>query len=265
MKIITLRKKKIMRVAILALIAICSIFIISKIATNPESYKETIKSIDDKKTTVMSVTAGAAATSTLLATVPGDITTPIANQIMQTSSYLIIVVCVLVLEKALLTVTGYLSFKFLIPIACVLLGIHTFYRKEILKNIAVKFIVFALVIVAIVPLSLKIGDMICDANSNVIEQVVENVDTTEVHSEAENTSWIDSAVEKLKNEFSNVGSYAKQKLSQFIDVIAVFIIAYCVIPIVVIITLVWLVKFMFGIKIPQKSDKMKNLITEQET
>lgn len=250
-----INKKKIIYIAILVIIAICSIFIISKFATNPENYRATIQSIDDKKAVVMSVTAAAAATSTLLAAVPGDITTPIANQIMQISSYLMLVVCVLVLEKSLLTVMGYLSFNILIPFACGLLGIHTFYRKKMLISIAAKLIIFATVIMVIIPFSLKIGDMICDANSTIIEQAVEKVDTTEVYSDDENNSWLDNAVEKIQNVFSNTDSYAKQKLNQFIDVIAIFIIAYCVIPIIVIITLVLLVKFLFGIKIPLKSDK----------
>lgn len=256
MKSIT--NKKIIRVVILAIIALCSILVLSKIATNPENYRVTIQSIDDKKATVMSVTAGAAATSTLLAAVPGDATTPIANQIMQISSYLMIVVCVLVLEKSLLPVTGYLSFKILIPVACALLGIHTFYKKEILKNLAVKLVAFAMVIVAIVPLSLKIGDIICDSNSTVIEQATENIDKTEEKIENENDSWLDNVVKKFKTGVSDTADYAKQKLNQFIDVIAVFIIAYCVIPIMVVITLVWLVKFMFGIKISLKSNKMND-------
>lgn len=254
MNFVVVRKEKIIRIAILVIIAICSIFIISKIATNPENYRTTIQSIDDKKSTVMSVTAGAAATSTLLAAIPGNVTTPIANQIMQISSYLMIVVCVLVLEKSLLTVMGYLSFNILIPIACGLLGIHTFYKKEILKNLAMKLIVFALVIVAIVPFSLKIGDMICAAHSTAIEQMMENVDITE-ESEDENNSWLNNAVDQIKTGISNAENYAKQKLNQFIDVIAVFIIAYCVTPVVVVITLAWVVKLLFGVKISLKNIK----------
>lgn len=250
MKIVTERTKKIIITAVLLTIAICSVFIISKIAANPESYKETIRSIDDKKAIVMSITAGAAATSTLLAFVPGDMTTPIANQIMQISSYLMIVVCVLVLEKSLLTVMGYLSFRILIPISCGLLGLYTFYKKDVLKNLAVKFIVFAAVIVTIIPFSLKIGDMICEANSTVIEQVTEDINQTDEQSVNENNSWLDSIGDKLKNGISDAGDYAKQKLSMFIDAIAVFIIAYCVIPIIVVLTLIWFVKFLFGIKFP---------------
>lgn len=122
--------KKIGISVIMLAIMLCSVFIVSKFATSPEYYKGTMQSIDDKKATVMGITAGAATTSTILAAFPGDVTTPIANQIMQISSYLMIVVCVLVLEKSVLTVMGYLAFNILVPIACVLFGIHTFIRKE---------------------------------------------------------------------------------------------------------------------------------------
>ena len=95
--------KKIICVVVLLSFALCSIFVFSKPATSPETYRTTIKSIDEKKATVMSVTATAAVASAMLGLIPGDATTPIANQIMEISSYLLIVVCVLFLEKSLLT------------------------------------------------------------------------------------------------------------------------------------------------------------------
>ena len=120
---------------LLLVVAILSMTVVSKVATSPESYQSTIKSIDEKKAAVMGVTATAAVTSTALAMIPGESTTPIANQIMDLSSYLLIVVCALVLEKSLLTVAGYLAFNFLIPIACLLLGIYVFVKKDMLKMI----------------------------------------------------------------------------------------------------------------------------------
>lgn len=248
MKFVTERTKKLVIAVLLLIIAVSSVTVFSKKAANPESYKATIQSIDDKKATVMSVTAGAAATSTLLALVPGDATTPIANQIMRISSYLMIVVCALVLEKSLLTVMGYLSFRILIPVACVLLGIHMFYKKEMLKNLAVKFIVFAIAVTAIIPFSIKIGDMICETNSIVIEQVTEET----IQSDDENDTWLNNLGDAITNGISGAGEFAKQKLNRFMDAVAVFIVAYCVIPVVVIIAMVWFVKILFGINIPLK-------------
>ena len=125
--------KKLIAVILLFAVALFSIFVISKPATSAENYRDTIESIDEKKATVMGISAAAAATSTALAAIPGDSTTPIANQIMEISSYLFIVVCMLVLEKSLLTVMGYLAFNLFIPIACALLGAYVFVKKHVLK------------------------------------------------------------------------------------------------------------------------------------
>ena len=237
--------KKILCVVLLTIIALSSMFFVSKRATSPESYRSVIESIDEKKASVMGITAAAATTSTILAAIPGDVTTPIANQIMEVSSYLLIVVCVLVLEKSLLTVIGYLSFNILIPISCVMLGIYTFVKKETLKILAVKFIVFALVIVTIIPFSLKISDLIYDANKTTIEQVTAEIDKVEDESQ-ENTSWLEKTLNKIKDGVTAAGNKAKQILNKFIDAIALFIIVYCAIPIIIVLLVIWFFKFLFG-------------------
>ncbi len=260
--------KKIGISVIMLAIMLCSVFIVSKFATSPEYYKGTMQSIDDKKATVMGITAGAATTSTILAAFPGDVTTPIANQIMQISSYLMIVVCVLVLEKSVLTVMGYLAFNILVPIACVLFGIHTFIRKEFLKTIALKFVIFAMVIVTIIPLSVKIGDLICDSNSVYIEQVTEeSIEENTEKNTGEGTldeSWSDGIINKFKEGAAYAGNYAKEKLNNFIDAIAIFIIAYCAIPIIVIVFVVWFFNFLFGLKIPVNSKILRKRTTGNE-
>lgn len=178
---------------------------------------------------------------------------------MEMSSYLLIVVCVLVLEKSLLTVMGYLSFNILIPVACGLLGVYTFLKKEKLKILAVKFIVFALVIVTIIPFSLKIGDLIYEANKTTVEEVASNLDESIATEETEeNKSWLDKILDKVTDSVSSVKEKAQEILNRFIDAIAIFIITYCVIPIIVVLLVIWFVKFLFGITIPVPSrDKLQ--------
>lgn len=250
--------KKLFCLMLLLTIALVSIFVIAIPATSSDSYRKTIESIDEKKATVMGITATAATASTVLAAIPGDVTTPIANQIMEISSYLLIVVCVLVLEKSLLTVMGYLSFNILIPIACGLLGIYTFLKKEILKILAIKFIIFALVIVTIIPFSLKISDLIYEANKTTIEQVTAEIDESMIEEENEqDKSWLDKMLDKVKESVSTAKEKAKQILNSFIDAIAMFIITYCAIPIMVILLVIWFIKFLFGITISvPKVDKL---------
>ena len=97
-----------------------------------------------------------AVTATAVAAVPGDATTPVAEQISELTTPLLIVVSAIYLEKFLLTSLGYISFDFLIPIACILLCIYVFYRKEILKTMAVKLFVFAIASFLIIPVSVRV-------------------------------------------------------------------------------------------------------------
>ena len=234
--LVKINVRKTIILAVLLCVAILSLTIVSNIATKPETYAKTIESIDEKKATVMGLTTATAITSTALAMVPGDVTTPIANQILEMSTYLLMIVCVLVLEKSLLTVMGYVAFKILIPISCLLLGIFVFYKKELLKTIAVKLSIFALVIVMIVPLSMKIGDLIYSMNIATVEQVTTSVeeDLDSLDEEKEDQSWLDTILSKIKAGAEDVGEKAQKILNNFIDAIAVFIITYCVIPISVV-------------------------------
>ena len=253
--------KKIICIVLLLCIALVSIFVVSKPATSPETYKQTIQSIDEKKGTVMGVSTVAATASTALALIPTDATTPVAEQIMEIASYLFIVVCVLVLEKSLLTVMGYISFNILIPVACALMGIYVFLKKKTLKILAIKIIVFEIVIVMIIPVSLKIGDLILDINNidpdRVVQDLSESIDLENIESddssvekEDEEKKWLDKVVDKVKDGASVVAKKAKEILNKFIDIIALFIIAYCAIPVIVVLLVVWLVKFLFGIALP---------------
>lgn len=246
--------KKVLLLLLCLVIALFSIFVVAKKATDPLSYKNTIESLDEKKATVMGVTATAAAVSTGLAAIPGDATTPIANQIMELSSYLLIVVCALVLEKSLLTVFGYLTFQILIPLACVFFAVSIFLKRPILKILGMKIAVFGLVIAVVIPFSMKISDMIYVINESAVDELVTEAEGIEPEEEQEK-NWWEKIVDKIEAGASNASEKAKQILNKFIDTVALFIIAYCAIPIVIFMIVIWFVKFLFNITIPVPSKK----------
>ena len=252
--------KKIVCVAALLIIALLSMTVISKIATSPESYTSTIQSIDEKKATVMGVAASATATSMTLAAIPVEATKPIANQIMDLSSYLLIVVCALVLEKSLLTVIGYMSFNILVPVSCVLLGIYTFVKKQMFKVLALKFIVFAMVIVTIIPFSMKVSDMIYEANKTTVENATTKLEVSIVEPvDEENESWINKMIDTIDKSVSVAGEKTKEILNSFIDAIALFIITYCALPIVIFLLVIWVVNLLFGLNIPIPDVSVKRI------
>ena len=124
-------------------------------------------------------------------------------------------------------------------------------KKRVLKILAFKFIVFALVIVVIIPFSMKISDMIYEANQATVEQVTKGMEENVIENgENEEKSWLDKMLDKIKKSVSNVGEKAKQILNSFIDAIALFIITYCVLPIMIIFFGIWFVNLLFKINIP---------------
>ena len=253
--------KKGITIALLLALLLLSFFPIAKVATNPATFKDTIQSIDEKKTLATTLTAAAAVTATTLAAVPTDVTTPLANQILELSTSLLLVVCVLVLEKSLITVMGFLSFKIILPIACLLFCFTTLVQRPAVKMLACKLVALALVLVFIIPLSVKIGDLIYEMNSATIRQLTEEVanSSDDLQQEEEKQSWLDKILGTIKDGVSNVKEQAKAILNKFIDAIALFIITCCVIPIAVIFVVIWLVNLLFGLSVPYPKYKPKFL------
>lgn len=255
--------KKVILIVVLLIISIISIFVVSKVASSTEFHAKSIQSLEEKKITVMELTAATAVASSAIASIPGDATTPLANQIMELSGYLLIVTGAIFLEKILLILTGYLSFTILIPIACLLCGIHLFVKNEVFKNLAIKLAIFAIAIFLIVPVSVKVTNLIESTYQTSINQTIEDAKNT--GNEIEESEGYNGIISKAEEFISNIGENAsglidkcKKVLSNFVDAIAILIITSCVIPIAVLIFFIWIIKIIFGISIPTpkiKKDK----------
>ena len=108
---INFNRTKCITAAVLLLVAILSITVVGKYVSAPENHQKTIASLDDKKQTVMELTAASTVTSALITLLPGDTATPIAEKMADVSGYLLVVLCAIYLEKYLVTITGYVAFK----------------------------------------------------------------------------------------------------------------------------------------------------------
>lgn len=252
-------------VTVLAIIVLLSIFVISPLVSSPEFHSKSIQTLDDKKISVLKISTAAVGISTGLAAFPGDATTPIANQILNLSSYLIIVIGAIFLEKLLLTITGYISFTYIIPISCVLFGIYLYIKNDMIRNLAIKLCTFGIVLFLIVPISLKVSELVENTCQSTINQTIEDAESIENMAEA-NTSEQETSEEesgwsgltsKVKDGISTIGNNiekikekGERALNNLIDSIAVWIITCCVIPIAVIIIFVLIIKSIFSVTIP---------------
>lgn len=171
--------KKCIIAVILLLVAILSVTVIGKYVTAPENHQKTIASLDEKKQTVMELTAASTVTSALITLLPGDTATPIAEKMADVSGYLLIVLCAIYLEKYLVTITGYVAFTYLIPAACVLWILNLFFANATVRKLAAKLAVFGIAIFLVVPASVKISDLIGDTYQAQIEATIEDAKSTQ--------------------------------------------------------------------------------------
>ena len=174
-----LDSKKCIMAVILLLVAILSITVVGKYASAPENHQKTIASLDEKKQTVMELTAASTVTSALITLLPGDTATPIAEKMADVSGYLLIVLCAIYLEKYLVTITGYVAFTYLIPAACVLWILNLFFANATVRKLAAKLAVFGIAIFLVVPASVKISDLIGDTYQAQIEATIEDAKSTQ--------------------------------------------------------------------------------------
>ena len=270
------KQKKILFALIPIVIALLSFFVIARFTSSTEFNAKTIQSLDDKKTTVMELAAASTAASAAITLIPGDVGTPIANKLADLSSYFLIVLCAIYLEKYLVTITGYAAFKILVPIACVFFSGYLLWRKEILRVVAQKFLLFGLAVYLVIPASVKVADMIETTYASSIESTIETAKQTtdEIESETGESGQVD---DKNSNEKSQSDSDSDSKenaggffsglfnkvqegvstatanvenvLNNFIEALAILLVTSCLIPILVLIFFVWLVKMLLGLNI----------------
>lgn len=182
-------KQKCITAAVLLLVAILSITVVGKYVSAPENHQKTIASLDEKKQTVMELTAASTVTSALITLLPGDTATPIAEKMADVSGYLLVVLCAIYLEKYLVTITGYVAFTYLIPIACGLWILNLIFANATVRKLAAKLAVFGLAISLVVPASVKISDLIGDTYQAQIEATIEDAKNTQ--SILENSGVVD--------------------------------------------------------------------------
>ncbi len=151
MKRISPNVKKGIAVAALVVAALLSAFVLAGRLSDPAFHAASIAALDEKKVTVTELTAGVAGGSIAVSAIPGDATTPIANQIAEMATYLLLVVGAILLEKFLLTMSCLVTFQYLIPIACGLTIAWLFCRRAVLLRLAARLTVFGLIICLTVP------------------------------------------------------------------------------------------------------------------
>lgn len=222
----------------------------------------------------MGLTATAAAISAAVAAIPGDVTTPLADKIMDVAGYTAIIFVAVLIEKYLLTLSGLLLFKILIPAAAILSIVRSFISNDNwrmkFRNIIVKFLLVGLLLWVLVPASLVVSNCIDktfqNSNNTVIDQSIEeyskaqenqntNEDGMTLWERAKN--WTSNITDIAKDEISKAKVNAGEQLNTLLERFAAFLVKTCVIPIVVLFVGLWIVRTIGGVPIPDIESKLK--------
>ena len=207
-----LNYKKIMIVALLTLLAVISITKIAPAAADPANHKHSIEQTEEKIASVMTLSGGAAATSATLSLLPGDMCTPLAEQ--------------------------------LIPLACLFVCIAVVAGKQNLTRTAVKIALIGVIIFGIVPASVKLSDMVYQTQASKVNDAIDDYNNLEIEGDAE--SGLFNEFSTITTEtIENVSSF----MDNLLESLAVMIVTSCVIPLLVFFFLVWLVKIVFSANI----------------
>ena len=253
---------KILLVVVPLIIAFLSVFVVSGIASSTEFHADSIAALDAKQTTVLELTAASTAASAALTLLPGDTATPIAEKLADLSSGFLVVLCAIYLEKYLLTITGFVSFNFLIPISCLLYAANVFLNRDSIRTIAKKLLIFGIAIVLVIPVSVKVSTLIentyqasIEATIDSAKQTTEDVEeSTEGTAGQDDVGFLEGLISKITQGISNVATGISEKvgdmINNFIEALAVMLVTSCVIPILVMLFFVWLVKVTFSISLP---------------
>ena len=255
--------KRVVWLAILAvLLGGFSFFQGAKLLEETEVYTNTVEVLDEKKGNVMGMTAALVGTSTLITGLPDDMGTPVAEQLMDMTDWLLLVLCVVFLVKYGLTMLWGLACKVLIPLACILFLADLLGQKQALRQVWMKLAVLSMVFLAAIPLGVKSAEMIEKTYETSITAMAENGDELAQMMEAETEekeNWLQTIFGKVKDSAEAKLEKAKEVLVRYTEQTAVMLVTSCLIPVAVLLFLFWVSKMVIGLDVALPKRKVLRL------
>ena len=245
--------KKVILFSILAILVGSFSFVQgAKLLEGTEVYRDTIEVLDEKRGNVMGMTAALVGTSTLITGLPDDMGTPVAEQLMDMTDWLLLVLCVVFMEKYGLTMLWVAVCKVLIPLACILFIAEQVGQKRFLRQVWMKLAVLSLVFAVAIPVGVRSAEMIERAYETSVTALAEEGDELAQLMDAETEekeTWIQAIFGKVKDSAEEQLEKGKEVLVRYTEQIAVMLVTSCLIPVVVLLFLFWVSKTVIGLDV----------------
>lgn len=250
-----------LKITLPILIALISIFIIAPAVSSEKYTGKYMETIDANKESVMKLTASSTSVSVAISALPGDFATPVSEKLADLSMGFMVVLCAIYLEKFLISITGLIVFKWMVPAVCLLSMFGFVLKIKRLKDLAYKIAVIALAIVLVIPASVSVTKAIRNVYGDTIDETIKSAELSasllKESMEAENVDestakGLGKVVESLKNAGDTVASgtsefmkYLERLASRFVEAVAILIVTSCIIPLLVIVGIAWFIKIVF--------------------
>ena len=242
-------QKKTLFVVIPLLIALLSVFVLSGPASSPDLHGPTLAALEEKQTTVLELSAASAAASAAITLIPGDVATPIADKLADLSAVF--------LEKYLLTITGTVTFSFLIPVSCLLYVLYVLFDWKSLRLLAARLTAFGLLIFLVIPASVYVSDLIEDSYQASIEATIETARdaAAELESESETAGegekgFFSGLISTVTDGVSGITDKVGEMVNRFMEALAVMLVTCCAIPVLVLLSFLWFAKILLSVELP---------------
>ena len=267
-------------IALILIVAIFAVFLhVGNYFKDPKIYEETTSYLDEKRVTVLELSAASIAASTAASMIPGDGATPIANKLADLSGYFLIIMVALFLEKYLLVIGGYAAVKYILPFALILIIVNILKKNDAFIGLAKKLIAVAIIILLVVPASVGVSRLIEDTYQTSIDNTLKvaeaNTEAIENYANGDKDGKKDAdkgffpdlvdkvsdGVDEIIKKAGDGIDAAKNMFNYFLEAAAVLIVTTCVIPILVMLFLFWAIKSIFGLQVslPKKLPKASNI------
>lgn len=250
--------------------------------------------LDAMREIVIQLTAISTISSTALTLLPGDVATPLAENLADISDYLLIVFAALWLQKYLFSSMGIIVLKYLIPAGMSLIiaaGVLDLLNlspnlSDKIRYFGKRIAFFGTIVFLVVPTTLFITSQIEDTYQTTINQTIEQANQvqTELSDEAVEqdanqeetnndnflgqvsdfvTDGVDSVVDFTTGAIEHVTSVVSDlpdkfmiTLNNLIDSVAVLIVVNCIAPLLVFSFLIWVVKMIFQLDLSPSSNTL---------
>lgn len=159
--------------------------------------------------------------------------------------------------KISLTITGTVTFSFLIPVSCLLYVLYVLFDWKSLRLLAARLTAFGLLIFLVIPASVYVSDLIEDSYQASIEATIETARdaAAELESESETAGegekgFFSGLISTVTDGVSGITDKVGEMVNRFMEALAVMLVTCCAIPVLVLLSFLWFAKILLSVELP---------------